>query len=506
MFSKLNIFLKKLFRLITKHKIKSIIILIVLAIVIFSIFKGPKAAERDILVVVPTTVLQEVDITGRVESSQALDLAVQSGGKVSAVRVKEGEHVYRGQLLMQVNIADLLVRLEMQENSLRQAQLALRKEEVKNIASNDISISQDKAFNTIIDTFNDVPTIINSVDIIFTHSYLAANTINSKYGSRGRELRDLARASFYNANDHYKDSFSVYKNMDRSSSFEDIKEMVADTYDLTQKTSQAVKDLKTLVDFINTREDVPIEDLIEDQKTLSNFIGSTNAHLDNLILARNNLTNAIYGVGDEDYKLEGLRSDVQRSELNIKETRVSIAERTIYAPIDGVITKVNTKIGETIGSGMVAVSIMSDSLYQVSASVPESDLAKISLDSEVEITLDAYGDDVIFPAKIISINPSADLVDGISTYKTIIQFTEVNDMIKSGMTADILIKGESKTDVLAVPQRAIITKDGKRFVEIIVGDAVEEKEVVTGMRGTNGLIEIISGLNEGDNVVVFTKK
>lgn len=506
MFSKLNIFLKKLFRLIKRHKIKSIIILIVVAIVLFSVFRGPKAPERDVLVVSPTTVLQEVDITGKVEAAQNLDLSVQSGGKVNTVRVKEGDHVSSGQLLAQVNISDLLVRLQMQENSLRQAQLALRKEEVKNIASNDLGNSKDRAFNTIVDTFNDVPNVLNTIDSIFSHSYLSANTVSSKYSSRGRELRDIARASYYDANNHYKESFSVYKNIDRSSSFEDVKEMMSDTYDLTQKTSQAVKDLKTLVDFISTREDDVIVNLAEDQKTLSAFIGVMNSHIDSIILSRNNLTNAVYGVGDEDYKLEGLRSDVQRAELNIKETKVSIAERTIYAPITGVITKVNTRVGETIGGGMAVISMISDSLYQVSANVPESDLAKISLDSSVEITLDAYGDDIVFPAKIISINPAADLVDGLSTYKTVIQFTEVNDLIKSGMTADVLIKGESKENVLAVPQRAVITKDGKRVVEVLVGENTEEREVELGMRGTNGLIEIISGLNEGDSVVVFTKK
>jgi len=69
------------------------------------------------------------------------------------------------------------------------------------------------------------------------------------------------------------------------------------------------------------------------------------------------------------------------------------------------------------------------------------------------------------------------------------------------MTANITIKGEEKNDVIAVPQRAVIQNDNGKFVQVLVGKKVIEKAVTTGLRGSDGNIEISSGLKVGDVVV-----
>ena len=90
-----------------------------------------------------------------------------------------------------------------------------------------------------------------------------------------------------------------------------------------------------------------------------------------------------------------------------------------------------------------------------------------------------------------------------ATYKTTFQFVKENTGIKSGMTANIDILTANKENVIVIPQQAVITRDGEKFVKILADDGtIKEVEVETGLRGSDGNMEIISGINEGDKVVI----
>ena len=71
------------------------------------------------------------------------------------------------------------------------------------------------------------------------------------------------------------------------------------------------------------------------------------------------------------------------------------------------------------------------------------------------------------------------------------------------MTADLAIKAESREDVIVVPEDAVYKKEGKDMVRVLKGDELKEKEVEVGLEGTNDFIEIISGLLEGEKVILL---
>jgi len=77
--------------------------------------------------------------------------------------------------------------------------------------------------------------------------------------------------------------------------------------------------------------------------------------------------------------------------------------------------------------------------------------------------------------------------------------------IKPGMTANISVKGPSQANVLVIPQRAVISKNGNRFVRVLKGKEIVETEVKTGLRGSDGNVEITDGLKNGDIVILFQK-
>jgi multidrug efflux pump subunit AcrA (membrane-fusion protein) len=77
------------------------------------------------------------------------------------------------------------------------------------------------------------------------------------------------------------------------------------------------------------------------------------------------------------------------------------------------------------------------------------------------------------------------------------------------MTANMTVLVAEKKNVLAIPLRGVITKDGKKFVRVITDSkkkTYEEKEVKTGLEADEGLVEILSGLNAGQEIVTYIKQ
>ena len=97
-------------------------------------------------------------------------------------------------------------------------------------------------------------------------------------------------------------------------------------------------------------------------------------------------------------------------------------------------------------------------------------------------------------------------LEGVSTYKVTLHFLDGDDRVRSGMTANIDIYTGMREGVIAVPQRSVITRNGQKIIRVLKSDmTVEERFVEVGLRGSGGYLEIVSGLNEGERVIVFIK-
>jgi len=188
----------------------------------------------------------------------------------------------------------------------------------------------------------------------------------------------------------------------------------------------------------------------------------------------------------------------------VDSVRAEINKGIIRSPISGVIGKIDVVLGESASVGMPVVTVISDKKLQMEAYVPEADIAKIKAGNRAEVTLDAYGSDVVFGASVVSIDPGETIVDGVTAYKAVLEFTEDDERVKSGMTANIDVMGEEKSGVVAVPQRAVITDNGRKFLDVLKGKDVVRVEVKTGFRGSDGYVEITEGISEGDKIVVST--
>jgi RND family efflux transporter MFP subunit len=161
----------------------------------------------------------------------------------------------------------------------------------------------------------------------------------------------------------------------------------------------------------------------------------------------------------------------------------------------------DAKLGEIVAPNVSIVSIVSENKLEIEANVPEADIVKVKIGNNAKMTLDAFGNNVIFEGVVVSIDPGETMLEGVATYKTTLQFLSEDERVKTGMTANIDILTQKKEGVLVIPQRVVTSRNGRDVVKVVQPDGtIAEKEVQTGLRGSDGNIEIVSGLQEGDKL------
>lgn len=207
---------------------------------------------------------------------------------------------------------------------------------------------------------------------------------------------------------------------------------------------------------------------------------------------------------------EAAKLAVESARATIVTLQKQLSKNIIYSPIDGLITKKYLDEGEMASIAYPIVTISGEKGFEIKADIPESDIDKVKIGQRGEATFDAFDSDEIFYFTVSEIEPAATIIQDVVYYKVTFKMEKSDDRIKSGMSTDIDILTAEKKNVLAVSNQAIKNDEGNRYVEIL--DVKDEQkttkrvDVKIGLRGDNGMTEIISGLNEGEEVVTFMKE
>lgn len=206
-------------------------------------------------------------------------------------------------------------------------------------------------------------------------------------------------------------------------------------------------------------------------------------------------------------RVDSAREDIKRTQKMLDEAEDRLTKTTIVSPMDGKVVNLAMKEGEVVVSGMgipgSIVAVVAD-LAEILAEVDvvESEIAKVKLGMPARIEVDALPG-TTFQGTVTEIAESATKVSDVSYFKVKIRLTQPGEALKPGMTAKSKIVIEEKTGVPAVSAQVVQEKDKKKFAFLMEGGKAKKAkkvEVTTGL-SDNLLIEIVSGLKEGDLVV-----
>jgi HlyD family secretion protein len=183
------------------------------------------------------------------------------------------------------------------------------------------------------------------------------------------------------------------------------------------------------------------------------------------------------------------------------------ADTVLTAPIDGTVTHVNIRIGESLPVG-AAVTLLGDSPYRIEMFVSEIDIPKVLRTQSGSIELDAFRN-APFTLRVGDVDTAATDKDGVPKYRVRLDFVQRPSDVKVGMTGDAEITTDHRASALHVPARSVLSRaDGTSYVRVLpsAGADIVETDITTGIEGSAGEVEVLSGLMEGQTVVVLEKK
>ncbi len=200
--------------------------------------------------------------------------------------------------------------------------------------------------------------------------------------------------------------------------------------------------------------------------------------------------------------VEQMKHSLQQFQQAVEQAQKELNEATITAPFDGVVATVDADEDDNVSTVQTIVHLIDLTSMELSVEVDEIDIADVKSGQGAIIEVDALPA-LQLEGKVVSISLLPKTQAGVLVYEVTIELDIPPDSaLKVGMsaTADILIT--ERNNVLLVPNRAI-KRDSQRnqVVKIKVDEEVEERKVTAGI--SDGLrTEIVSGLEEGEIVVV----
>jgi len=472
-------------------------------------------------------VIQEVSVTGRVESDSVVHLAFERSGRIASEPIPVGVHVAKGAILARLDAREVeALRAQAQANL--DVEIIRRNEIKRGARVEDIAVSE-AAVKSATASLND------SEATYWDKSELAFNAIQDAIYVKTDVLFDNPRSNAPKLIAPVPDQKLITAMEQERIAIGNLfpeGAVIGEKTDLSDPNHKKVAISKELVNRVKNYLDNlagGVSSILPSSQTSQVTIDGWKT---NVGLARSGVSAAYSALLASDEKHSAAKQALALSEsqldlkkapateetLSAQEARIrglqatlmnydaQIAKSVIVAPFAGIVTRQNAKLGETIAPNVSVVSLMSDGIFKIIANVPEVDVAKVSVEDEAHVTLDAYGSDQSFTAVVSQIDPAETVLEGVSTYKVTLRFNQPDPRIRSGMTANIDISTEKSAGVLYVPLRAITTRDGNKFVRVPYGLGEKEVSVVLGLRGSDGHIEVLSGLSEGETVITFSVK
>jgi len=536
--------LKRMGKMKRKTKIIIGIVFIVILVSGFFIFK-PKKPVYEWTTVEKGRVLEEVSINGTIEAIDEIDLRFKTSGTIDRILVNVGDKVKKDTALARLNTGEVYSQYLQSQANYNQAKAKLDQllagattEEIKVVehvinnaetslgdtkvkADNDLNQDYNSALSYLVSSSSKCNKAVTDMKDIEKTYFSDSSAISKKFTGK----RELAEEAFSGTSGIVQGAQELVEVALDDPTHENIDLALSSLWTALQKAINLLDYAKTAASdplFIGKVSSTDKTTINTDaSEATSAFINISNAQTEianQKITNQININSAESALEKAELDLEKLKApprsvdtavyqaDVERYKANLEEYSQKLQDASIVAPFDGTVARIDGKIGEVITAGAkTTITLLSPNGFQIKADVPETDIGDVTLDDPVVINIDALPEET-FGGQILEIDPAETLIDGVVYYRVKVLFENLNTRLRSGMSGDVTIQTVKKDDVLHIPQRAVITKNGDKTVRVLNGEEITEVKVITGLRGSEGEIEIISGINEGDKVITYLKK
>lgn len=485
---------------------KIFFIITAIAIIIIASFNlsackslGDISKIMDTFEVTKGDIIQTVNTSGYVDSIIQNDYSLTASGKV-IYTLEKGDTFSKGDMLIEIDSSrqELLIiqaeeNLNIAENSLELARISYQKALDANhialqLADTNTSFSEQatqSAYKALEDANDLAKKSAESASTALVNTRNIANqSIQSAKTAWDEAEKILAEAVAADTTGILLAQYEANAN-NAEANYEAVKaqynaniDTAEGTYESTQSQSSSSTD---------TAQSSYEQSLLNQSSTYWSNLSSTQSAASQIEVTAKNIEQA--------------ESQLKLSRINLDLTKLDIDNSIIYAPYDGIVLTSTYKEGEYAGPGVPAISIISSD-FIIKADINETDVVNLQIGQDVDIRLDAYFEDKL-NGKITEISPISTNIGGVVSFElTVKPETGNGPKLLYGLSASLDITTSSVENVLYVPIQSVYEENGKSYVSVPSEDGIINKiEVTTGIFNYD-FIEIKSGLNEGDIILI----
>lgn len=379
---------------------------------------------------------------------------------IGEVFVKEGQIVKAGDKLVSISESYLNEKLEELNKQLNEAKASLEQAKGNKRST---QLSNEKAWNDQIEASN------NQYESQKRQLNEAISNLNSKINELNQKLNDIRNKIIEeekNENSTLLDELKVKENSIVIEIESLDNELVTNKNNLSRLEEERKSELKSQ----------------ENNKAITNEINS---------IGLKEIDNSI-ALAEEAVRM--VENDI--SKINkLKESPI------LYSTVDGVVATVSSVDGNPTNVDGSIIDIGQSNKVTAEITVSQTDITSIEEGQEVKLEIGGYEGEE-FKGKVNFVNLKPNTQGTSTTYSVTVGLEATDYKLLEGMTATAQFIIKEVKDVVTLSNKAIEVKDGKQIVKVRKADgSIEETNIQTGF-SDGKVTEIISGVNDGDTVVV----
>jgi RND family efflux transporter MFP subunit len=190
---------------------------------------------------------------------------------------------------------------------------------------------------------------------------------------------------------------------------------------------------------------------------------------------------------------------VRSAQGNLDLLRARLSNASVTSPRNGVVLKRYLQSGYYAKAGSGIISIGDVSKLLAKAIVGEAQIAQLAVGTQVKIKVGALQNKE-FVGVITRISPTAALPS--RTFTAEITISDIQGILKPGMFVNAEVPSSAAQNALVVPESALVSREDQKTVYVVGSDnKVQQKVLKLGYVG-EGFAEVLSGINEGDRIVL----
>ena len=195
---------------------------------------------------------------------------------------------------------------------------------------------------------------------------------------------------------------------------------------------------------------------------------------------------------------DGLRYDLDAARASYEVKKLNYEYSNIRAPISGIVSSRDIKLGENLAMNSVAFRVTDSSELVAYLQIPQGELKKFAAGHTASVEVDS-APDAEFPATIARISPTIDTRNG--TFRATAIIDNEQGALVPGMFARFTIAYEMHEDALLIPETALVKEDDQTAVYVVTDGEVARRVIETGIVSGRH-VEVVTGLDGSEEIVV----